>query len=448
MTTFIIKTLGCKVNQYESDGISNQLVRQGIEPQQGDHGADICIINTCAVTAKAAMQSRQAIRRLIRQNPGAAVWVTGCHAQVNPDQIQAIEGVDVVAGNADKYRIAQDIVSPSPSITPPPEASSPSMLSVCPSNRFELFPPAVLGDMTRAYLKIQDGCNAFCTYCIVPYARGKSRSMAASDVLAHLHALNSQGYREVILTGIHTGLYGQDFEPSMSLAALLNRILDENPVHRIRLSSIEPVEITDELIRLVKNNAMICNHFHIPLQSGDDGILKNMKRPYNTQFFKNSVERIQDQLKNVCIGVDIMVGFPGEDNTAFENTFSLVEQLDISYFHVFPYSARKGTRAYHFKDHVHPETIKSRCARLRELGRLKRRQFIEKNLHQELEGLVQHKKDVKTNCYTAITDNYLSILLDTETLGLEGSVVPVVPESVDDNLKVTGTVIPSSKGDT
>ncbi len=274
MNTFYMETLGCKVNQYESDGIASCLEKKGWIQKKRGQGADLCIINTCAVTSRAGMQSRQAIRRIIRENPLARILVTGCHVQTDPDQVDTIEGIDLLVGHRDKTLIPEfgrDLVRG------PKEISSVFRIRPVdhtPSNRFLGFPHAIQGTMTRPYLKIQDGCNAFCSYCIVPHARGASVSMHENQVLDHLRQLAGAGFKEVILTGIHTGMYGRDLEPRSSLADLVEKIERSGIIHRIRLSSIEPKEIDTRLLDLAASGKVVCDHFHIPLQSGDDNILK------------------------------------------------------------------------------------------------------------------------------------------------------------------------------
>ena len=433
MKTFFIQTLGCKVNQYESDGIASGLEERGWT--KGEKNADVVIVNTCAVTSRAAMQSRQAIRKIIRENPDAKVIVTGCHAQTDPEAIKKIDHIDHLVCHQDKLRIADHLAStgddPFPLIFKKIDRTE--------SNPFNGFHHAVKGDMTRAYLKIQDGCNAFCTYCIVPYARGASVSMPETEVLQHLRELGASGVNEVILTGIHAGMYGLDFKEKSSLPDLLTRIDRERPVYRLRLSSIEPCEINEGIIRLARPGHILCDHFHIPLQSGDDDILKKMKRPYDAFFFRDMVQMIHEILPFAGIGVDTLIGFPSETDRQFENTYELIESLPISYLHIFPFSARKGTPAYHFDPKVDEKTIKDRCAKMRTLDKIKRQIFINRNLHQKQEGLVQNKPDKKTGMLKAITSNYLTVLLNGKP-ELCGKILDLVPEQCDSNLTVRGRI--------
>ena len=435
MITFFIKTLGCKVNQYESDGIAQELERQGFKRQASVSESNVIIVNTCAVTSKAGMQSRQAIRKLIRQSPDARVIVTGCHAQTDIEQVQQINGIHAVVCHNDKTRIATRIAE----ILENPDIFDFTKPDRSPSAAFNSFNAPVTGKMTRPYLKIQDGCNAFCTYCIVPYARGASVSMPEKEVLAHLHQLGASGYHEVILTGIHIGMYGADFKHQSSLVQLLEIIDREKPVKRVRLSSIEPGEVAQELIDMAAPGHILCDHFHIPLQSGDDEILKNMKRPYDTGYFKEMILSIRGQLPLAGIGVDVIVGFPGESEAQFEQTYQLIESLPVSYLHIFPFSPRKGTPAYHFKNKVSGIEIKKRCDRLRSLDQTKRQAFIARNLNTRLEGLIQSQKDAKTGLYKAVTSNYLNVLVQGGNT-IKGKILDIVPEAWNSDLTIIGRI--------
>ena len=290
------------------------------------------------------------------------------------------------------------------------------------TKNFPGFDHAIKGSMTRAYLKIQDGCEAFCTYCIVPYARGSYKSMPQDQVFKHLKELKTSGFKEVILTGIHTGMYGVDFKNKTTLLKLLEKINLVKPVHRIRLSSIEPNELNEDIINLASKNNILCDHFHIPLQSGDNDILKKMNRSYDSDLFENIILTIRRKLPLSGIGVDILAGFPGETDQQFENTYNLIKRLPVSYLHVFPFSARKGTKAFHFSDKIDPRTIKERCTRMRKLDQIKRKNFIKDNFNQTLEGLVQNKTDKRTGMLKAVTSNYLNVFLNKKE-NLKGKIL-------------------------
>jgi threonylcarbamoyladenosine tRNA methylthiotransferase MtaB len=442
--SFSIVTLGCKVNQFESASIARELKQSGfqsvdINKTPGDEGAGVCIINTCTVTHKASMQSRQAIRQAVRLNPDATIIVTGCLAQTDPDDIRKIRGVHRVVGHAEKHRIPEIIQSNHL----PCMASSPAGMQFQPNPPDKaVFSP--FGNKTRPFLKIQDGCNAFCSYCIVPYARGRHRSMPFEDVLTSVRIIQEAGFHEVVLTGIHLGCYGTDLSPRTHLTELLSVLRNQKAIDRLRLSSIEPLEITDELIDLVSASPTrpghICRHFHIPMQNGDDTILKQMHRPYGQQAFRNRIETIHRSLPDAAIGADVMIGFPGENDKAYQNTFSFIESLPLAYLHVFPFSPRKGTPAYAFPDRVQPDIVKDRCREVRELGHRKRLAFLKRHMHSKVEVLVETTPDVKTGRLTGVTSNYIKVLLD-KNAGIQNTFQNVRLEGIHGTYSMVGRVL-------
>jgi threonylcarbamoyladenosine tRNA methylthiotransferase MtaB len=402
---FTLITLGCKVNQCESAALAGLLETAGHCPAAPGALNDLVVINTCTVTGKAAMQSRQAVRKAVRDNPQAVIVVTGCYAQTAPDDIQQIEGVDYVVGHGDKLRIA-DLVGRCGSKPAAPALVCRDIEEEC---TFEPFPSVAPDERTRAFLKIQDGCNAFCTYCIVPYARGHSRSMPAEDVRLHLDRLAAKGFREVVLTGIHLGAWGRDLEPRTTLAALVASISENRSALRIRLSSIEPTEIESDLIRRVATcPTSLCPHFHIPLQSGDNGILKRMGRPYTREIFSQTLADIHRAVPHAAIGADILVGFPGEDDAAFGRTVTLVEQLPVAYLHVFPFSPRKGTPAAGLKPRVRESIVKQRCKLLRKLGEEKKSRFHHANLGRVVEVLIE---SAGSGHARGLSENYVPVVI-------------------------------------
>ncbi|MBF0120461.1 MAG: MiaB/RimO family radical SAM methylthiotransferase [Desulfobacterales bacterium] len=405
MRKFNIITLGCKVNQYESEAISAMLIKKGFIPVDQNEAADLCIINTCAVTGKASMQSRQALRKQIKLNPKAQVIATGCYAKTSPDEIKNIHGI-------------QDI----------------DILLT------DEFPQIPLGKRTRPFLKIQDGCDAFCTYCIVPHARGRSRSMPIDDVISNIKSIKYAGYHEVVLSGIHLGRYGYDFVPKENLYKLLSIIEKLKLIDRVRLSSIEPLELSDDIIKIAASSDIICRHFHIPLQSGDDLILKRMNRPYDRNYFKDLVLEIHNLIPDASIGVDTLIGFPGETETAFENTFSLISELPISYLHVFPFSPRKGTPAFDFPNKISNEIIKDRTQKMRILGKFKKKEFYRKMIGLTVEALVEGKREHLNNYLTGITSNYIKIFIEGED-SLKNNIVKVKIDRVDENNEVWGQLV-------
>jgi threonylcarbamoyladenosine tRNA methylthiotransferase MtaB len=436
---FTITTLGCKVNQWESESIAKSLEANGFQAAEGSDAADVCIVNTCAVTHKAAMQSRQAVRQAARAFPGASIIVTGCYAQTAPQELARIPGVCQVIGHDDKLRIPEMLARAGGS----PEAEGNSgCRQLGRHEKFATLPVMTAGSRSRPFLKVQDGCNAFCTYCIVPYARGRSRSMPPEEVIHRTAELSAAGFREIVLTGIHLGCYGLDLSPPTSLFQLLARIRSTAAIHRLRLSSIEPRELTDEIIDLAAASGSgpggICPHFHIPLQSGDDTILKRMHRPYSAAFFKERVAKIHAVLPQAAIGVDVLVGFPGESEAAFENTLSLLDSLPISYLHVFPFSPRKGTPAYGFGDKVPPATVKQRCRWLRALGRQKKLAFYRKSLGRVHQVLVQSGGGHQSPRKKGITANYIPVWLEGEKWP-SNHLVDVTLRRMDANLNVWGS---------
>ena len=434
MPKFTIITLGCKVNQYESAGLVESLTARGWQKSAPDETADLCIINTCTVTGKASMQGRQAVRRAARSHPGARIVVTGCYAQTEPEVLAAIEGVTAVIGHTDKHCIPE-LIGPADQV-PHPELPS-RHTDIHRETVFKGLPVSTFDSRTRPFLKIQDGCDAFCTYCIVPHARGRSRSLPVDRVLDNLLDYNAAGYREVVLTGIHLGCYGQDLEPATDLLRLLEQIAASGFRGRIRLSSIEPLELTDGIIDLVGSAGVFCRHFHVPLQSGDNTVLKRMKRPYTAELFRERVEKITATIPDAAIGVDTLIGFPGEDEAAFENTYNLIRELPVAYLHVFPFSRRKGTPAYAFPDQVPAEVLKQRCARMRSLGMQKRRRFFQRSLGKRVEVLLESQRDADTGQLKGLTSNYIPVLIDDRE-SLQEDLVNVIVDNMDNNMRVFG----------
>jgi threonylcarbamoyladenosine tRNA methylthiotransferase MtaB len=409
MPKFKITTLGCKVNQGESDAIAKQLQSCACLQASENEPSEICIINTCTVTQKASMQSRQAIRRAIRLNPSARIVVTGCYAQTESEAIEKIKGVHDIIGNADKHLICE-MIGGHTNMTPGQSPSARNDIQFEPD--FEASPGVVAGNRSRPFLKIQDGCNAYCTYCIVPYARGPSCSKPLEDVLAEFQALSISGFQEIVLTGIHMGTYGDDLMPKSCLGDLLNRIDRLNLSARVRLSSIEPLELTDAIINLVAESNRFCRHFHIPLQSGDDRILQKMARPYAARDFRQVVTKIHERLPDASIGADTLIGFPGETDAAFKNTYALIKELPVAYLHVFPFSSRPGTPAAVYPNKVSPELIKQRCERMRKLGSSKRIDFYRQFVGQELDVLIETTRHRPTGLLKGLSSNYIPILID------------------------------------
>jgi threonylcarbamoyladenosine tRNA methylthiotransferase MtaB len=429
-----ISTLGCKVNQYESAGILDKLDKNVFLPVPFHTKADCYIINTCTVTGLTDCQSRQIIRRAIRMNPDASIIVTGCYAQVASGDIAKIPGVTLIVGTAEKENIPkfiEHLVKGGPQLL---------VTDICQSREFSRLSPLKFPGHTRAFLKIQDGCNNFCSYCIVPYARGPSKSLAEREVFHKIETLARTGYREMVLTGIHLGVYGEDLAPPSNLFNILKYVEKNKSVERVRLSSIEVTEITDDMIRLMKKSTILCRHLHIPLQSGDDRILAAMKRHYDSAYFKNRIEEICRALPHIAIGIDVMVGFPGEGEEAFHNTITLVEELPIAYVHVFPYSERPGTLAIELPGKVNDAVKKKRSEIVRNLGSIKRKIFAERFIGEKLAILVEDKKDKETGSMKGFSDNYIPVVIRNGNSSLVNHIVNVIPDDSRDG-KLYGRII-------
>jgi len=409
MAFFFITTLGCKVNQQESDAISACLEAAGWQKTAKIRDAAVLILNTCTVTGKAALQSRQQIRNLVRHNPQALLMVTGCCAQTEGKEIAAMEGVDHVVSHTDKHRIPE-LLEHLKTGNPLPYPACHGE-KACEETRFQDIPaPARDMGRTRAFLKIQDGCNAFCTYCIVPLARGRSRSLNPDTLREKVKSLTQAGYREVVLTGIHVGMYGADLEPGLDLTQLLRLLLADPDCPRLRLGSLEPVEVSDSLIHLAASDARIAPHFHIPLQSASDAILRAMGRPYDFGFYADRILTLRKALPKAAIGADILVGFPGETDGEFEKAEARIKALPLTYFHVFPYSPRPGTPAADYPDPVPQDIAKKRSSRLREMGEKKQLAFARSLTGETLEVIFERHRDKKTGKLKGLTDNYQTLL--------------------------------------
>ena len=302
--------------------------------------------------------------------------------------------------------------------------------------------PVATGNRTRHFLKIQDGCNAFCTYCIVPYARGCSRSMPLKNILDNIIHIKKSGYREVVLSGIHLGRYGIDLSPQTNLAELIKRIHESRAIERVRLSSIEPLELTEAIIKTVAESDIFCRHLHIPLQSGDNSILKKMRRPYTRSMFRNLLYRIYELIPDAAIGVDTIIGFPGETQQAFKNTYNLIEELPATYLHVFPFSSRKKTPAGSFPDKVPQKIIKERCKIMRDLGNIKKGEFYKKNIGEKVEVLIEEKRNITTGFLKGMTSNYLSIFLNGND-DLKNKIVSAKIEKINNDNSLFADIITS-----
>jgi len=419
-----ISTLGCKVNQYESAALAALFRKRGYKVVEFGDAADVYVINTCTVTHLSDRKSRQLIRRAVGANPKALIAVTGCYAQISPGEVLEIPGVDLVVGTRDRAKLV-DLVEKAVKGREPVNA-------VChyeKDDEFEEIPSLPLGRRSRAFLKIQDGCNNFCTYCIVPYARGPLRSRRPEKVLEAASELVQAGFKEIVLTGIHTGSYGHDLGENITLAELLSQIAAIPGLSRLRLSSIEPNDITIELVETLSSSPVFCRHLHVPLQSGDDQVLQRMGRRYTTWEYARLVDVLRENIPDLGLTTDVMVGFPGETDENFNNTYQFVRKISFSRLHVFKYSPRRGTPAFDFPDQVEPPVKEERSRKLIELGDRLAAVFAASLLGKKLEVLVERQLQGENGLYEGLTDNYVRVIFSGRE-GLRGEMVVVKAEKV------------------
>ena len=498
---FSIKSLGCKINQFDAGALRERLAAGGMTEAAGGEHADISVVFTCTVTKKSDYQCRQEIRRLIKDKPeGGTVVVTGCYAQTAADEIKAIPGVDLVVGNDKKDSLPEIILTsnlfPSPPAgegrvggieIPPPlnplpqgegleagrGAGGEGECNCHPSggwgpvrlkgldsslrwNDKFYFSAQAIGGRSRAFLKVQEGCESFCSYCIVPYARGKSRSAKAEDVLAQADRLIAQGYHEIVLTGVHLGMYGSDAAdchsrengnprscrgaillrpagamnraPTKSLSGLVTALLARPGLGRLRLSSIEPMEIDEGLFGLF-GHEKLCRHFHVPLQSGEAGVLASMGRGYTPGQYFSLIERIFKKIPDACIGADVIVGYPAEDRASFDETYRQIGDSPLNHLHVFSYSPRQGTKAFGLGDPVHGDEKKERSLRLRELAARKNMEFRQRFIGRKMTVVAEEKEDG----FSGLTDNYIRVAFDGKGFSHKAP-IPVTIEEVTNDI--------------
>jgi threonylcarbamoyladenosine tRNA methylthiotransferase MtaB len=370
MDKFSLLTFGCRCNQADSAAIRGSLCRCSMQESEILRDADLIIVNTCTVTQRTDKQVRQAVRRLHRENPDARLVLTGCYAERDPDTLAAMPGVALVVGNADKERLLELIEQDSMF------SQAKIIRSPLEEERDFVLPPMTLtGGKTRPLVKLQDGCDARCSYCIVPKVRGPGRSARPENVLSEIQSLIDHGFQEIVLAGINLGAFGRKVKRHPQLVDLLRRIVEIPGLGRIRLSSIEPMYFDRDIIHLAAAHPAIAQHFHIPLQSGSDRILRRMRRPYNAARFRELLEYVKSGLPDVGLGTDVLVGFPGETEQDFEETCALIESLPLTYLHIFPFSPREGTEAWSLPDRIPSHVMKRRLDTALELSRSKNLSF-------------------------------------------------------------------------
>ena len=440
LQTVAVATLGCKVNQCESASFQASFAEHGFSLTSPDLPADIYIINTCAVTAKAAAQSRQLIRRVQRTNPSAKVVVTGCYAQIEPQKIKKIAAAPiVVVGNANKQQIFEAAVSDSTaSRSQQQNPAAAYFYDIRLQKEISQLPVKRFSGRTRAFLKVQDGCNNFCSYCIVPYARGRSRSLTLERVLGQAKIYAREKHKEIVLTGIHVGHYGLDLAPPVTLQGLLKKLCAATPELRYRLSSLEPTEISCELLEFMRDTDNFMPHLHIPLQSGSDKILEKMNRRYTSNQFIEKIKLCNEMIPVAAIGVDVLVGFPGETEEDFHQTYELIRELPITYLHVFPYSRRPGTPAAKMKDQVPTKTKDERVAVLRKLDHKKRAAFYKTGIGEVHPVLIEDERS-GDGLAKGFTDNYIPVHFKAGATDFN-RIVPVKLEKLKEKF-VIGTLV-------
>ncbi|MGO9896306.1 MAG: tRNA (N(6)-L-threonylcarbamoyladenosine(37)-C(2))-methylthiotransferase MtaB [Bryobacteraceae bacterium] len=402
MGTFFVQNFGCRATQADGAALETMLAAKGMQSSGQRAAADLVVLNTCTVTSSADDDVRQAIRRVRRENPEARILVTGCYAQRAPEELAAMDGVDWVVGNSHKTRIA-DLVTLAP-LTAPYHGNI--HVGDIFAERELLTAPVedASGDRTRPNLKIQDGCNNRCSFCIIPFVRGRSRSLPGDRVVEQVKTLSAR-YREIVLSGINLGRWGREPGGAMRLAGLVRRLLEETGVERLRLSSVEPMDFSDELLELMAFSPRIAQHVHAPLQSGSDRILRKMHRKYRPRHYADRVERARALMPLAAIGADVMVGFPDETEADFDQTRSFIESLPFTYLHVFTYSERPGTPAAMAAEPVPMAVRRERNRVLRELAAAKNRAFRQSMVGCTLSAVTLHE------CGHALTDNYLKVQL-------------------------------------
>jgi threonylcarbamoyladenosine tRNA methylthiotransferase MtaB len=417
MPSVAFHTLGCKVNHYETEAIWQLFKEEGYERVEYDSIADVYVINTCTVTNTGDKKSRQVIRRAIRKNPDGVICVTGCYAQTSPAEIMAIPGVDVVVGTQDRRKMLTYIEEYKQERQP-----INGVTNIMKNRVYEELDVPAFTDRTRASLKIQEGCNNFCTFCIIPWARGLMRSRDPEEVIHQAQQLVDAGYKEIVLTGIHTGGYGEDMK-DYNLAMLLKDLEQKvKGLKRIRISSIEASQLTDEVIEVIDQSNIVVRHLHIPLQSGSNTVLKRMRRKYTMEFFAERLEKLKKALPGLAVTSDVIVGFPGETEEEFMETYNFINEHKFSELHVFPYSKRTGTPAARMDDQIDEDIKNERVHRLIELSNQLAKEYASQFENEVLEVIPE--EIYQDDLYIGYTDNYLKVVFPA-TEDMVGKLVKV-----------------------
>lgn len=435
MAKFAFYTLGCKVNQADTASMENLFLRSGHQLVSFDGEADVYIINTCVVTNTGQRKSRQTIHRAIRKNPNALIVVTGCYPQTAAEEVKAIAGVDMIIGNQDRAQIVQLVEE---RLAHRQTDTLDAVHKLTASTAFEEMAAGDITDKTRAFLKIQEGCNQFCTYCIIPYARGPLRSRSLESIRTETQRLISAGFKEIVLIGIHLGCYGKENPDGPTLYDAVKTVLDVPGVQRLRLGSLESVEVEPRLLTLMQEDARFCRHLHLPLQSGCDKTLQAMHRPYTTAKFKTLLADIKNMVPDIAITTDVIAGFPGETEADFETTCKFAESCGFSKMHIFPFSARKGTPAEKFAGAVTEAVKKERADILGRIDETMHKTFLQGMVGQNAEVLFE--QPAGEDYFEGLTGNYQRVFVKSGGRNLGGEILPVKITAFDGE-KLLGEII-------
>lgn len=435
MAKIAFYTLGCKVNQADTASMENLFLRSGHQLVSFDGEADVYIINTCVVTNTGQRKSRQTIHRAIRKNPNALIVVTGCYPQTAAEEVKAIAGVDMIIGNQDRAQIVQLVEE---RLAHRQTDTLDAVHKLTASTAFEEMAAGDITDKTRAFLKIQEGCNQFCTYCIIPYARGPLRSRSLESIYTETQRLISAGFKEIVLIGIHLGCYGKEDPDGPTLYDAVKTVLDVPGVQRLRLGSLESVEVEPRLLTLMQEDARFCRHLHLPLQSGCDKTLQAMHRPYTTVKFKTLLADIKTKVPDIAITTDVIVGFPGETEADFETTCKFAESCGFSKMHIFPFSARKGTPAEKFAGAVTEAVKKERADILGKIDEIMHKTFLQVMVGQTAEVLFE--QPAGEDYFEGLTGNYQRVFVKSCGRNLGGEILPVKITAFDGE-KLLGEII-------
>ena len=411
-------TLGCRVNVYESEAMAEKFIREGYEVVEFTDVADVYVINTCTVTNMGDKKSRQIINRARRLNEEAIIAVVGCYAQMAPKEISSIEGVDVVLGTRNKGDVVYYVDKARAE-----KKKQVHVDGVLKNKKFEELNISEYQDKTRAFLKIQDGCNRFCSYCIIPYSRGAVCSKDPEKVIEEIKRLEEHGFKEVILSGIHTASYGLDLDSNITLVDLLEKIEKLNGIERVRIGSIEPAFFTPEVVEKIKNMKKLCPQFHLSLQSGCNATLKRMNRRYTSEEYENIVNILRENIKDVSITTDVIVGFPGETEEEFNETYEFLKRLKLTKTHVFKYSRREGTKAYDMPNQIDPQVKEERSKLLIELNKVNEKEFISKYVGKTLDVLIEQKVKGNDDLWEGYTRNYIKVLANNCKQEVKGDII-------------------------